>query len=219
MSLGGKKNAAIVPTKDADECAVAELKIDVTCSGFTEVLIRSDTEQAILALKESTATALTLAGVNVKGEESALYDSQRSGLAESAVKDTKDAVRTNLACLVGRCGREFPGGHSILLWLVKYSVVMLNRCRRDPDGKTAYELLKGRKFVRALPDFAEKVPFMIPGVTKSVARIEPRLEDGTFLGVSDRRDELHVFTARHARSRRSDVARPQNGMITLSWML
>ena len=99
--------------------AVAELKNDVICSGFTEVLVRSDNEPGILALKESTVTALKLAGANVKTEESALYDSQSNGLAESAVKDAKDAVRTNLACLVRRFEQEFPGGHPVLSWLVK----------------------------------------------------------------------------------------------------
>ena len=34
--------AAIVPTKGADEYAIAELKNDVSGSGFTEVLVRSD---------------------------------------------------------------------------------------------------------------------------------------------------------------------------------
>ena len=188
--------AAIVPTKGADEFAVAELKNDVIGSGFTEVLIRSDDEPAILAMKESAATALRLAGVNVKTEESALYDSQGNGLAESAVKDAKDAVRTNLACLVRRFGQEFPGGHPASTWLVKYSVAMVNRCRRGPDGKTAYELRKGRKFARALPHFSEKILFMVPGVTKGVATVEPRWEDGIFLGVSDRSDELHVGTER-----------------------
>ena len=38
--------AAIVPTKGADEYAVAELKNDVMCSGFSEVLTRSDNEPA-----------------------------------------------------------------------------------------------------------------------------------------------------------------------------
>ena len=98
---------------------------------------------------------------------------QSNGLAESAVKDAKDAVRTNLACLI-----------------------MVNRCRRGPDGKTAYELRKGRKFARALPHFAEKILFMVPGVTKGVARVEPRWEDGIFLGVSDQSDELYVGTER-----------------------
>ena len=100
-----------MPTKGVEEYAVAELKNDVICRGFTEVLVRSDNERAILALKESAATALKLAGANVNIEEGALYDSQSNELAESAVKDAKDAVRTNLACLVRRCGQEFPGGH------------------------------------------------------------------------------------------------------------
>ena len=132
--------AAIVPTKGADEYAVAELKNDVIGSGFTEILVRSDNEPAILALKESAATALKLAGVNVKTEESALYDSQSNGLAESTVKDVNEAVRTNLACLVRRFGQEFPGGHPVLTLLVKYSVAMVNGCRRGPDGKTADSL-------------------------------------------------------------------------------
>ena len=153
--------AAIVPTKGADEYAVAELK-KVICSGFTEVLVRSDNEPAILALKEQAVTALKLAGVSVKVEESALYDSQSNGLAESAVKDAEDAVRTNLACLVRRFGQEFLGGHPVLTWLVKYSVAMVNRCRRGPDGKTAYDLRKGRKFARALPHFCGEDPLHDP---------------------------------------------------------
>ena len=59
-------------TKGADEYAVAELKNDVMCSGFKEVLLRSDNEPSVLVLKESTATALKLAGVTIKTEESAL---------------------------------------------------------------------------------------------------------------------------------------------------
>ena len=119
-------------------------------------LIRSDNEPAILALKESAVTALKLAVVNVMTKRRVhLCDSQSNGSAESAVKAVKDAVRTNLACLVRRFGQVFPGGHPVLSWLVKYSVAVVNRCRRGPDGKTAYELRMGRKFARALPQFAE----------------------------------------------------------------
>ena len=83
---------AIVPINGADEYAVAGLKNDVICSGFTEVLVRSDNEPAILALKESAATALMLAGVTVKIEESALYDSQSNGLAESGVVELCERI-------------------------------------------------------------------------------------------------------------------------------
>ena len=163
--------AVTVPTKGANENAIAELKNDVSGSRFAELLVRSDHELAVLALKESTATELKLAGVTVKTQENALYHSQSNGLAESAVKDVKDAVRTNVACLVRRFGREIAGGHPVLPWLVKFSSAMVNRCRRGPDGKTAYELRKGRRFARAPPHFAEK---------------------SLSFGMSDRSDELHL---------------------------
>ena len=37
---------------------------------------------------------------------------------------------------------------------------------------------------------------MIPGVTKGVARVEPRWEDGIFLGVSGRSNELRAHRER-----------------------
>ena len=104
------------------------------------------------------------------------------------MKNVKDAVGTNLACFVSRFG---PGVLRRTSGPAKYSAAMVNRCRRGPDGKTAYELRKGRKFARALPPVAEKILFMVPGVTKGVARVESRREDGIFLG-----DELYVDTQR-----------------------
>ena len=146
-----------MPTKGADEEGSSELKNDVIGSGFTEVLVRSDNEPAILVLKESAATALKSTGVNVKTEESALAK-QRTG--RERCERCKGCRENDLVCLVRRFGQEFPGGHPVLTWLVKYSVPMVNRCRRGPDGKTAYELRKGLKFARALPHFAEKILFM-----------------------------------------------------------
>ena len=145
---------------------------------------------------------------------SALCDSQSNGLAKSDVKDVKDAVRTHLGCLVRRFGRKFPGGHPVLPWLVKCSAAAVKRCRRGPDGKTAYELRKERKFARALPHFAEEILFMIPGVTKSVARVEPRCEDGIFHCVSDRSVELHVGTESHAQGSNTQASRVHRTSLT-----
>ena len=55
---------------------------------------------------------------------------------------------------------------------------------------------KERKFERALPQFVEKILFMIFGVTKGVARVDRRWKDGVFRGVSDRSVELCVGTER-----------------------
>ena len=147
-----------------------------------------------------------------------MHCTTRKATDESTVKDVKDAVRTNLACFVRRFGQEFPRGHPVLLWLVKYSVAMVNRCRRGPDGKSAYELRKGRKFARALPHFAEKFLFMIPGVTKGVVRVEPRWEDGIFLGVSDQSDELHVGTERGMHKVRPVIRREATERVDLTFL-
>ena len=121
--------------------------------------------------------------MTAKKVERALYDSQSNGLAESAVKDVKYALRTNLACLVRRFGQEFAGGRPVLPWLVKCSAAMVNRCGRGPDGKTAHELRKGRKIRASTAAFAENILVMIPGVTKGVTRVEPRWEDGVSFGL------------------------------------
>ena len=85
---------------------MAEPKNDVSGSGFAEVLVRSDNERAVLALREFAATALKLAGVTVKIEESALYASQVCRLAESLVKGVKDgcANKFGLPCQALRTG-------------------------------------------------------------------------------------------------------------------
>ena len=98
--------AAIVLTKGADEYAVAELKNDEMCNGFTEVLVRCDNESSILALKEYTATTLKLAGVTIKAEKCVFVrlTKQRAGRERCEGCET---CRKNLACLVKRFGQEF----------------------------------------------------------------------------------------------------------------
>ena len=84
-----------MPTKGADEYAVAELKNDVTCSGrrFGPEGVSTDSIE------------IGRCECQDRVECTARFANQ--GLAESAVKDAKDAVRTNLACLVRRFGQEF----------------------------------------------------------------------------------------------------------------
>ena len=95
---------------------------------------------------------------------------------ESALYDSQGnglAVRTNLACLVLHFGQTMPERST---WSRQPT-----SCGRGANS-------------REPPHFVEKMLFMIPGVTKGVARVEPRWEDGVFLGVSDRSDELFMGT-------------------------
>ena len=59
---------------------------------------------------------------------------------------------------------------------------------------------------------------MIPGVTKGVARVEPRWEDGIFLCVSDRSDELCVGTESMHKVRRTLRRREATERVDLTFL-
>ena len=59
---------------------------------------------------------------------------------------------------------------------------------------------------------------MIPGVTKRVARVEPRWEDGIFLGVSDWSDELYVDTERDTHKVRTVRRREATERVDLTFL-
>ena len=130
-----------MPTKCADEHAFAELKNDVICSGFTEVLVRSDNEPAILALEESAATALKLDRWSVKIEDSA-HDSQRrvgrecSERCERCRENGFGLPRQTLGT------GEVQDGHPDLTWIVSSPWRWWTSAARAPDGKTAYDRAK-----------------------------------------------------------------------------
>ena len=198
--------------------AVAEFKNDVFCSGSTEVLVRLDNEPAILALKESAATALKVADVNVKMEESAPYDSQSNGLAESAVKDVKDAVRANLACLVRRFGtsvsRRTPSP-DLACEVLRGDGEQVQERSRWQDSLRAAQGAQVRASTAAL---CGKDHLHDPWGHERSGESRTKMEDGIFLAVYDRSDELYVGTEREACTRfeQSDAARPQHELASRS---
>ena len=110
------------------------------CSGFTEVLVRSDKEPSILALNESAATALKLDRCDHQGrrECTVRFTKQRTGReqCEGCERCCENEFGLPRQTLRTRGPRRIPSPDL----LVKYSVAMVNRYRRGPDGKTAYEL-------------------------------------------------------------------------------
>ena len=161
-----------------------------------EVMVRSDQEPSILALKKAAAARVRPDGVKVIPEESAVADSRSNGLAESTVKEVKNLARTLLSSLNAQYDHTFGGADAVVVWLVRYCGQMLTRFRRGPYGKTAYERRKGRAFQRKVPPFGEKILYQLPGVTSrshGPARVEPRWEDGVYLGLSDRADEVYTL--------------------------
>ena len=153
------------PGKGVDEYAVEVLTSELLHSGHAGVTLKSDQEPSILALKAAAAARAKLQGVAVFMEEAPAYDSRSNGLAEAAVREAKNQIRTLVAASAGHYGQDLGGDSVLMPWLVAYAGSVLNRARVGIDGKTAYELRKGRRHQRTLPIFGERVFYQILGAT------------------------------------------------------
>ena len=68
---------------------------DVLWLGYSNVLLKSDIEPAIVKLLKGALATLKVSGVAQAGEDhSPPYDSQANGAVEAAVKQVKARIRT-----------------------------------------------------------------------------------------------------------------------------
>ena len=68
----------------------------------------------------------------------------------------------------------------------------MSRTRKGLDGRTAYELRRGRPFRAKLPPFGEKAQYLPASAGPRGSKLEDRWLDGYFIGVEDGSDELVV---------------------------
>jgi hypothetical protein len=169
------------------------LAVELAMLPWTRFIFKSDQEPAILALKAEALKILkVLAAKEVVLEESPVGDSQSNGLAECAVREVKGVVRSLRWALEELHGMKVENTSTVLPWLVRHAGSMISRTRRGADGRTAFELRKGRCYRRRLPPFGEKVLYLEAGKLKS--QLQDRWHEGIFLGVQDRSDEVLVGT-------------------------
>ena len=106
--------------------------------GMQKVIVRSDGEPAIVALKRAAGNAFILdTGRELLEEVVRRGESQGNGLAEGAVKEVKAKVRTIRFNFEESLGKPVPDDHVVLAWLVLWAVASVNLGRKGVDGKTA----------------------------------------------------------------------------------
>ena len=143
--------AHVVPVKGIVEkrFAVDELAADIVWFGYTRVILKSDSEPAIVKLGEQALRVLRV-GVNemeqVAVDHPPPYDSQANGQAESGVKSVRGMANTLQRCLESRLGHRNPARHPIMAWLIPHAALLMSYRVRGHDGKTAYHRNRGRPY-------------------------------------------------------------------------
>ena len=152
--------------------------------GWPVFFLKSDQEPAIVNLKEVTIKVLIIVhGKTVTREVSAVAESQSNGLAENVVRQVKGLVGTLRRSVEEMHGVTIGSSHPILPRIVRHAGAMLTRGQRGIDGRTPFEVLKGKPYRKALPTFGGHIMYLPVG--KRVSRLVDRWLDGIFVGVSD----------------------------------
>ena len=171
--------ARVVKAKGKDPWAIGRLKYDIELLGYKKIVLRSDGEPAIVALKEAVRRETE---VEIVMETTPVDDHQANGVVESAVRQVQGQFRAMKDALDSRYKTRVGGDHPAIPWLVTHAASVITRMRKDSEGFTAYRRWKGRAFNRPVTEFGECVLYL-PAKTAGRDKFDVRWQEGIWLGV------------------------------------
>ena len=183
--------AMAVEAKGVNESSIKWGKERIDESGHigTKVVIRSDQEDSIVALKRDIAVKRQAETVFL---ESPVRDSRANGSAERAVRTWAAQVRTLRHHLESKIGIKIPRSSALMSWLVAWAADVLNRYRVRSSGRTSYETISGHKGLQAIAMFGEKVMFKHTTDKAKRNKMESEWDTGYFVGINSRTTEYLV---------------------------
>ena len=142
--------ANVVQEKGINEYAVKRLGADISMLGYKEIVLKSDQEPSIVALKDRVKADRE---ERIVMEESPVGESASNGAVERAIQTVEGQVRTMKAALEFRLKKKVEPDHPLIPWLIRHAASTHSRYHKGMDGKTAYERLKGKSFTRQVMEF------------------------------------------------------------------
>ena len=164
-----------------------------------KVILKSDQENAILDVlndvckqrgKESDS-AMTLVESSPKG------DSQSNGIAERAVQDLEEGVRTHKLDRETKLKMAVGIGHPCIAWLVENVADIINKFKIGHDGRICCERLEGKTYKGVIHEFGSDILHRFPEKPQGVLMME-RWVRGVWLGKRFTTDE-HIIGHEMAR--------------------
>ena len=160
--------SCLVSGKGYDPLVVARLCRFIMECGLVHFAYRSDREPAIVSLIQDACAMAGRNGVNIRAvedeapepdvekahvavpEHSHPGESQSNGMAERAIREVMDEVRTLKMSLEQRVKGHLANDHPVMAWLIEHAAYLLNRCKLGTDGRTAYGRLHGKESLARL---------------------------------------------------------------------
>lgn len=151
--------------------------------------MKTDQEPAIKLLVDDICANRT--GARAIAEMPPKGSKGSNGAIERAVRAVEECLRAAKSSLGERLNTRVETEHPMLAWLVSFVSYMMNLWEVSSDGKTAYELVKGKRVeVLGLEVGEELLLKYHPGGI--MANINARRGHGVYLGVWEKSGELVV---------------------------
>ncbi len=189
--------AYAVESKGASETWTTEQILeDMETVGITNerIIMKADQEPSIIDVQRSVAKARS--GYGTALENSKVGDSNSNGKIERCIQDFKGLVRTLRSDVESKINEKIDLEHPVVPWMIRHAAHLITKCRVRENGRTAYQLMKGRRSNAKMVPFAETVLFKIPKTQHKIGDFEDRWERGVWLGFIMKTGEHLVGTAR-----------------------
>lgn len=161
---------------------------DIRRLGHDALAIKADNEPAMRSLQEE---------VQQRREQSTLLEnspvgqSQAIGVADRAVQAASKQSCVMSHALQNPIDAVLPVRHPVMAWMVELAAELLSAFQRGPDGRTAYEIIRGKPYKRNLAEFAEKVAYRI-GKLENIKKLEARWSEDIILSANWRAGEAVI---------------------------
>ncbi|CAK0858488.1 unnamed protein product [Prorocentrum cordatum] len=173
----------IMGPKGTDAYMVKTAVATIENWGLDRIVLKHDQEASITALAREIK-AQRKAPTMVETAQRANH--QGVGGVERANEELGKQIRALLFSVGDNYKRELPAEHGLLPWLIRHAGWQLNRFTVHGNGKTTYEVLKGRPYRGELVNFAECVWARDPTPT---SKLQPRWHAAVWLGKTEVSDE------------------------------
>lgn len=174
------------------EHAVQQVVRDLRRMGeYGPLTLRGDQEHAIQEMLRSVARARGAVTTNV--ETVPRGDSQANGRAEQAVQMAEGIIRVHKIALENMIEDRVSVHDACFPWLVENAADCYNKFHVGPDGKTAYEHVRGRPYRGEVFAFGTPVLHRVVGHVQG-ADMRERWLEGIYLGKQFASDEFLVST-------------------------
>ena len=172
--------AYAVENKGSDDWVAEQIVDDLETVGLAgeRIIIKADQEVAITDLQRTVARLRKDHGSAL--EQSRVGDSNSNGKVERAIQDLKGLVRTLKAALEINVGGKVNLSDPIVPLIVRHAAYIINVTRVRDNGRTAWQLMKGRRSRTPLLPFGEVVMVKIPKTNKRIGSFEDKWDKGVW---------------------------------------